>query len=147
MSKAQQIALALTALVQGVTPANGFVTNVGREVFRGRQTIDESELPCTVIVEGDDTLVSGTKQNIQIRQRYVLEGHHECDPLQPNDKAHEIIADLKRVVFGRDDENLGGLVRKIEYVGRNIALRQNGTRFVSASIEIDVEFVENLTNP
>lgn len=151
MSKAHEIALALQALLERVRPENGYETNVGRLVFRGRKALDEEEhLPCTVLAEGNDSVQGDTITKAKIEQRYFLEAHDVCDPDNPNDKAHQIIADLKRAVFtsARDRSTpLGGVALAVRYRGRTIGAREDGGNTVFAGIEIAVEYVEDLTNP
>lgn len=147
MSKASDVALALSARIAAITTANGYATNVGAQVFRGRLTIDQGDLPCSVIVEGEDTVEDGKLSGkVKLAQRYIIEGHAECDPAQPNDIAHLILADLKRAIFG-GEKNFAGLLHDLRYVGRNIGARPDGTAIVAASVEIECVFVEDLTNP
>lgn len=148
MSKASEIALALDARIRDVRIANGYNTDIGQHVFRGKVALDpEQDLPGTVIAEGEDVVQDSTRFEVKVAQRYIIEGHDACDPDNPNDKAHLILADLKRAVFRKSDPHLGTLVKDIKYVGRNIGVRPDGTNFVAASIEIEMSFVEDLTNP
>lgn len=151
MSKAHDIAMALQALVERIRLENGYQTNIGRLVLRGRKALDEDEhLPCTVIAEGNDSVQSDTITKVKIEQRYFLEAHDLCDPDNPNDKAHQIIADLKRAVFTstRDRSTpLAGLALAVRYRGRTIGAREDGGNTVFAGIEVAVEYVEDLTNP
>jgi hypothetical protein len=146
MSVAHEIALALTAKLQQITKANGYATDIGTRVFRGKLALTPSDMPCIVIVEGDDSVLEHTRIKARVKQRYTLEGHAECDAENPNDRAHEIIADLKRAVFN-GDLTLGGPVRSIEYRGRLITPREDGFNTVAAGIDIDAEFAENVSAP
>jgi hypothetical protein len=103
-----------------------------------------------VLVEGNDSPSDSTRTSVANVQRYVLEGHDACDPDHPNDKAHDILADLKRAIFGdmqRAGQVLGGLAKAVRYKGRSIGPREDGAAVVAAGISIDVEFVEDLTQP
>lgn len=146
MSKASQIAAALNARIEAITIANGYSTNIGAQVYRGRLSLDPSELPCAVMVEGEDQVEDRTKIKVKLAQRYVFEGHSECNPLQPNDTAHLILADIKRALF-TGDLTLGGLIVEMRYIGRSIGARPDGTAIVAASVEIEAVFAEDLTNP
>ena len=79
-------------------------------------------------------------------QFVLAQTHHQ--PAQPNDKAHLLLADLKKCIFGVDPTTYG-LVRPsdLEYVGRSIGVREDGSTYVAASITIRISYVENLANP
>lgn len=152
MSIAQDIAIALSARLAlidtGTRPE--FATRIGLRVMRGRRRLDESMVPCVVIIEGDDTVTDSRGSDVCLTQRYVFEGHAACDPDNPNDTAHDIIKDLKRAIFkdaGDLESWLPFRVRSLRYVGRNIDPREDGLSIVSAAIEIEVTYTENLANP
>lgn len=148
MSKASTLAQKVSDRVSTISIANGYSTDIGLRVFRGRANLVPEELPCIVIVEGEDEIQDTKKTEVKVRQSYQIEGHSECDPLHPNDTAHLILADLKKSVFGVDP-SFDGAVRpsELEYGGRQIGVREDGTAFVSASINIRITFVENLAEP
>lgn len=147
MSAAAEIALALANRVAAISVEDGYATDIGTRVYRGRRRLDKEHIPCIVILEGDDAVRSQSGTDVKLTQRYGLEGHAPCDPDQPNDMAHLIIADLKRAVFA-DDRTLGSRrVKELAYVGRSIAPREDGLALVAAAIEIEITFVENLASP
>ena len=90
--RARDIAAHLTTLLAGISKADGYETNIGLRVFRGKRKIDDSHIPCAVIIEGEDK-PGGTQGGAsqQVTQSYVLGGYAECDPDHPNDAAHQII--------------------------------------------------------
>lgn len=149
MSKSADIAAAVAARIETIRTANGYATEIGVRVYRGRRKIDEGHLPCAVIVEGDDEVPDMREGSTQakIRQPFIIEGHTDCDPDNPNDAAHAIVADIKRAIFS-GDLTLGGLTRSaVRYAGRSIAPREDGLSIVSAAVEISIEFVEELAQP
>lgn len=146
MSAANNIAIELSNRLGTITVTNGFQTDIGTNVFRGKRRLEEANLPCVVIMEGDDSVTATSLKSASIFQQYFFEGHAACDPNNPNDKAHDIIADLKKAVFN-GDLTFGRTIRKIDYKGRSIATREDGTPVVAASIHVEVQFVEDLTNP
>lgn len=148
MSKASTIASAISSRVASITVANGYATDIGLRVFRGRASLNVQDLPCVVMVEAEDSVEEMKGTQARVVQRYVLEGHDQCDPAQPNDKAHLIMTDLKKAIFG-GDITFGGVVKPsgLTYVGRSIGTREDGTDICAASITIDVQFVEDLANP
>ncbi|PJC14276.1 MAG: hypothetical protein CO065_14680 [Comamonadaceae bacterium CG_4_9_14_0_8_um_filter_57_21] len=146
--QAAEVASELAARLATITVANGFHSDIGLRVLRGRRRIDDGQVPCAVLVEGADTPSSapGALVTVEITQTYVLVAYHDCNPDHPNDKGHELIKDLKRAIFS-DGTTLAKQVKRVHYRGRDIGPRGDGVGIVSATVEIDVVFVEDLTNP
>lgn len=152
MSTANDIALAISARIAQITTANGYATNIGARVLRGRRRLDPSMMPCAVIIERDDAVADFQPSNrdprAKVRQPYILEGHTECDPDNPNDAGHLIIADIKRAIFSEEIRfGADQKVIQVRYVGRTIAPREDGVTVVAAAVEISVEYVEHLATP
>lgn len=151
MSKAYDISMWLNSLVGNISIANGYATDIGASMYRGRTTVNADELPCAVLVEGEDIVKDERGTRVKLGQRYIVEGHDVCDPLQPNDKAHLIIADLKRALFtanrGVGGSMLDGKVKEMRYIGRSIGSRPDGAALIAASVEIEIEYEEDLANP
>ena len=146
-SKASEVAAELATRLSTITIANGFETDIGLKLFRGRRNIDDQAVPCAMLIEGNDQVSSraGRTNTYEIVQGYVLGGYVPCDPDNPNDAAHALLRDLKKAVF--KDENLGRKVKKVNYTGRDIGPRTDGVAIVMAIIEITVEYVEDVSNP
>ncbi|OQA32883.1 MAG: hypothetical protein BWY57_01610 [Betaproteobacteria bacterium ADurb.Bin341] len=144
MSKASNIAAALAAQLALITTANGFETNIGSRVYRGLRKLDTDKIPCAILAEGDDDVKSMQPGVANITQTYIIEGHAACDPENPNDAAHAIIADIKRTLFA---EGVEYGCREIYYVGRTIAPREDGMAIVSASVIVQMSFAEKLATP
>ncbi|WP_315127204.1 hypothetical protein [Comamonas antarctica] len=156
-TKASQIAQHLTTLLEGITKANGYKTDIGNFVMRGKRKIDDTQVPCAVIIEGEDKPTSFQGPASQkITQSYVLGGYDHCDADHPNDRAHEILSDIKRAIFTVENQTrqqqlagthtFGGRVKAVTYRGRDIGPRADGVAIVFAVVHIDVEFVEQLTD-
>lgn len=151
MSIANDIALAVSARLETITIANGFSTDIGLKVMRGRKRLDPSNLPCAVLIERDDKPEKQTGQrdpSVKVAQVYILEGHAACDPENPNDMGHLIIADIKKAIFSSKlTYGNGQQIYEVIYAGRTIAPREDGMAVVAAAVEISVDFVERLANP
>lgn len=152
MSVESTLATRIAERLALITVVGGYATNIGTRVFKGKLKLDQSELPGVVLVE-DDTRVEEsqafkTSAKSKTVQRYVLIGYDVCDPDAPNEKAYLILADLKRAIFS-GDVTFGGIVRPNDllYVGRSIAVREDGAAVISAAIQIDCKFCEDLTSP
>ena len=153
LKNSADVAEHITARVATVRIANGAETDLGRQVFRGRHNIDDDVVPCCVVFEGPDSPVDQpgrTMTNVQVSPRYVLAAYVTCDPDNPNDAAHAAVRDLKRALFrdnGMPSGNFGGRVRKVSYKGRDIGPRADGRPIVFVTVDIVVDFAEDLANP
>lgn len=145
MSKAKNMAAYIATLLSDIRTANGYSTEIGRLVLRGRRSLEDRHNPCVVLHEGDDTPKDDTLKNVILRQEYIVEAHHTCDPDNPNDIAHDMIADIKKAIW--KDPTWGGAVRQIYYRGRGMQPREDGLTVVSAFVRFAVEYADNLQNP
>lgn len=146
---ASEVAAALSARLAAILTANGCETNIGARVYQGRRAVDESVIPCAVLIEGNDTPTQqpGLRMtSVSIVQRFVAVAYVACDPDNPNTAAHAAIRDIKRAFFA-GEPILKGQVRKLTYRGRDIGPRADGAPFVYVQVDLDVEYVEDLANP
>lgn len=147
LRSASDVAQLIEGRMQTINTTNGYLTEIGARVFRGRRRIDDSHLPCVVIAEGDDKVVqNGRLTTCDVDQQYILIAYDNCDPDHPNDRAHAIIKDLKKAIF-KDGTTFSNSVLRVSYSGRDIGPRADGVGIVCASIEIGVRFSEDLANP
>lgn len=152
MSIANDIAQAIASRLANISITNGYQTDLNHKVLRGRRRLNQPDLPCAVLIERDDKPSGQSGQrdpSAKIKQPYVIEGHAACDPDNPNDVGHQIIADLKRAIWSGGPLVYGAAqkVITVTYEGKSIAPREDGIVGVAAAIEISVEFVEQLANP
>lgn len=132
------------------TVANGYETDVGASVFRGRRVIDDDMIPCSVILEGEDRVLEQAGLRVDLEQHYLLYAYVACDPAHPNVAAHAALRDLKRAMFtsdGKPDWNWGRRVKQVHYQGKDIGPRSDGAAFVLVVLDIAVEYVETLAAP
>lgn len=146
MSLAKAISIELTGRLAAIRLTGGTLTDAGARVFRGKRRLDDTNIPCCVIVEGEDSVADQGGKSVKLRQRYIVEAHDHCDPDHPNDKAHDLLVDLKRAVF-TGDKTMGRKILSIEYVGRTIGAREDGVGITFAALLFDVVYAENLTEP
>lgn len=149
--KSADVSAEIDARIESITTANGAETNIGTNVFRGKRKLPgEDDVPCVIIIEGADEIEdsAGRSQTalVKVRQSYVIDAFDVCDPDNPNDKAHAMIRDIKRVLF-KDGRTFGGKVAEVTYTGRDIGPRPDGVALVQARVMIDVSFAEDLANP
>lgn len=156
-TRAGDVAADLAERLSRILIVNGFETDIGRDVRRGRRALPGDDAPpCLVMFEGDDEIMDrpGRIPLANVQQAYVFDGFDKCDADNPNDQAHKMIRDIKRAIFkgnaqndGKGDATLGGRVGRVLYLGRDIGPRPDGVALVQARVLIAVEFVEDLTNP
>lgn len=151
LQRAEDVAGEIVGRLEAILTANGAETDVGATVYQGKLTVERDRIPCTVVIEGDDTIERGKVGGLnQVMQRYALLAYGPCDPDNPNVAAHAQIRDFKRAIFrtgGRADVTFGGKVKSVEYLGRDIGPRADGEAFVLSIIEIGVTYVEDLGSP
>ena len=149
--KSSDVSAEIIARIQTITVANGFETDIGLNVKRGRRKLPvEDEVPCAVLIEGNDSVedTAGRTQTafVKVKQPYLIDGFDACDPDNPNDKAQAMIRDIKKVLF-KDGRNFGGKVVEVNYQGKDIGPRADGVALVQARVAIEVSFAEDLANP
>lgn len=131
-----------TELVK-VLVANGFETDLGERVFLGKRNVDEDEIPCVSIIEGEDQPGdTKNRDDVKIQVDFALAAYLKCDTDAPNTAAHAAIRDMKRVVWRAP--NLGNRVGALEYRGRDIGARSDGEAFVMAVLHFSFSISENL---
>jgi hypothetical protein len=150
---AEEVGTIISDKLKTIKIEDDFETDMGLKVLRGRRQILASDIPCVVIVEGDDGIKSreipsnGMDRGVQVNQHYILEGYAFCDEDHPNDTAHKIIRDLKKSIFKSDAALFPMKLKWWRYMGRLIGERSDGTKAISAYIELEVGFSEDLQNP
>lgn len=148
LTSGSAIALHISALLSSITVANGFETDIGTRVFRGKLSKVEDDVPCAVLIEAEDHVPDDSgPTEIIVDQDFVIGGYVFCDPDNPNDAAHAVIRDIKRAVFpGEDrDRSWNRLVKRVSYKGRDIGPRTDGVNIVFAVVRISVRYVEKLS--
>jgi hypothetical protein len=147
MSLASDLAAELTTRLSAITVANGYSTDVGLNVYRGKRRLAPEDVPLVVILEGEDRVDGRTRHTVKLGQKYSVEAHMVCaDPDNPNDTAHLMLADLKKAIF-TGDATFDRRVAELNYTGRGIGAREDGTDIVFATVDFELVFSEDLRNP
>jgi hypothetical protein len=132
------------------TIAQGAETDLGATVYLGRRHVDDTMIPCTTLIEGPDEPGRGhVVDEYEVAQKYIVFAYVPCDANAPNTAAHAAIRDIKRALFrtaaGGPDKNLGGQVRALRYLGRDIGPRADGAAFVVVGVEVEATYVEKMS--
>lgn len=149
-STSEGISQKLEQRLATISKANGYETDAGLKVFRGRRTLTEDDVPCIVIVEGPEVPSEQQGTKVRLGVRYMFEAHDVCDPVHPNDKGHALVRDLKRAVFAGErlrGTALDGLATGMLYRGKTIAAREDGESLIFASVAVEPQFTEDVSNP
>ncbi|MDX9717243.1 MAG: hypothetical protein RBT67_07710 [Thauera sp.] len=150
-SKAAAIAAAIAARLATITRANGYHTNAGLHVWRGRTAIDADELPSITLFEQEDqvedqritTATDPTAIDAHLLLPFVVEASTHCDPDHPNLAGHALVADIKRAIFS-GDLTWGSLASHTRYIGRTLGPREGGADIVTVTVQIRIGYTENL---
>jgi hypothetical protein len=149
--RSEDVANEIATRLSGISIANGYETDIGLRVQRGRRSVPaDDEPPLVQLVEGSDDVLDESGRNskslIKVEQPYVLDAFDRCDPDNPNVQAHKMIRDMKRAIFA-DGRTLGGRVFEVKYLGKDIGPRPDGAALVQARVAISVSFAEDLASP
>lgn len=139
----EEVSAAIKTRLLTVRQANGFETDLGQTVFLGKRAVDDDEVPCVSIIEGEDHPGEAVnRDDVKIEVDYALAAYVPCDPDDPNTAAHAAIRDMKKVIFTsyRMDKTVGALT----YRGRDIGARSDGAPIVMAVLHFTVMIVEHL---
>lgn len=149
LQSAEPISEELVTRLETRTVALGAETNLGVKVYRGRRYVDDSMIPCCVLLEGqDEPQERNVRTQYELLRSYAALAYLPCDPDHPNVAGHAAIRDLKRAIFGGDSKStLGGKVKEAEYTGSAIGPRADGASYVVATLEFQIRYVEDLANP
>lgn len=149
ISKADAIAGLLVQRMKQIRVVNGFNTDAGMTVYRGRIALDESKFPCVTLFEDEEFVLEQKNHDIScvVSAPFVTEGHCLCDPDNPNVAGHALVADIQKALF-KDDVRLGELlIQPLMYAGRVINGRPDGQNFVTVQVKFSARFVFQPGNP
>ena len=147
MSKQNDIAEALRARLETIRTANGYATEAGQYVYRGRRSLDPGHLPALVLHEGEDQIQQQSNRQISAGLPFTIQATARVASADhPNITAHDLVADIQRCIFA-DDLALDGITGQMLYEGRTIGDREDGSNIITATVMIQVPFVQDLANP
>lgn len=150
-SKAAAIAAAVAARLSTITRVNGYHTDAGLYIWRGRTALDADELPSITLFELEDLVeeqrITSASEPVAIDTNlllpFVIEASTHCDPDHPNVAGHALIADIKRAIFS-GDLSWGSLASHTRYTGRTLGPREGGADIVTVTVQIRIGYTEDL---
>lgn len=148
ISLENELAQRIVARLQTITVANGYLTDAGARVYRGKRKINDDDIPCIAVFEGEDSVFEQKEQQVTTGLPYAVQGFIECDPDNPSIAAQQLVRDIKQALFA---EHLAGyphwgrlasgapMAARTVYVGRDIAPREDGANVISATVQIRID--------
>ena len=153
----------LTALLETITPENGFGHDMRGHVHRGRGIFgEETEVPMISILEApipdEPPRQPGAGTEQKISQQLVIQGFVEDDRQNPTDPAQRLLAETKMVlakerakVHWNEPENgilgLGRIVTDL-YIGAGVVRPPDEISDKAYFwLNLTLEFVEDLADP
>lgn len=149
-SVAKRLVLEISSRCQQITVANGFHTNAGQQVFRGRVTFDAEAdpLPALSIFAHEEVIEQNMHdERMDVKLNIAIFAHAETDALNPLDIAEDLVADIKRAVLLLSNRSAGGLCQDIRYAGREAAPPEDGSNTTSVRVHFEVLYPEIYGDP
>lgn len=149
-SVAKQILTKLDTRLKTILVANGYNTNAGQRVYRGRKSFDWGDaalFPAISVFDPEERCESLHEERNDYLLVFHVEAHGFASASNPADLAHDLIADIKKALFIYSDQTLGGLVVSFEYKGREIQLPEDAGSVVSVRVVAEVKYPELYGDP
>lgn len=155
---AQRIALVLATRLAQIKVVNGYETDAGLRVYRGRVITSSDDLEAGPVVvlyprhnADTETPVEGleTKVRNELRLSVIGQAIPE-DADHPLDLGFALMGDIKRALFQtlapviEAGERIG---ETPEYAGSRLALPEPGEQTVVAAVDVTVRYFETRGNP
>jgi hypothetical protein len=147
MSKANDIAEAIKARIETIRTANGYATDIGQTVHRGRRQLETPDTATLYEGEEDASKPRAVPYTATAIINFTIEACAHCDPDNPDIAGHILIADIQRAVFS-DDNTLSGLLSEtIQYAGRVIQPRIDGQSIVNVQVRLQATYTLTPATP
>ena len=148
MTRRKKIINEIKAALEQILISNGYVTDAGLNVFLDKVALEESgDFPAINIDESTDTNTAGSHLNwTKVTLPISIEAFNRCTPATSNDKAHELIGDIKKAVFTHVKDDPANY-ELITYQSSDIAQRESGSDLIVVNVLIDVTYTEDLADP
>lgn len=152
MSRANTVAEALKAMLAQIRIANGFATEAGAAVYRGKTVgLEEIAAPLLTLFEDECTVLAQKGTEVIVRAPYVAEASGPCDADNPNAMGQTLAADICRALWpATKNQTLDDLLMDdtgLAYAGHQILPRPPGQASVTVQVKFNATFVFNLSQP
>lgn len=150
---------ALTTVLQGITPANGYEHDMSKSVFRGRIKYGKNDpLPMISILEAPIPLeVIRTAREYEMSSgpwELLIQGFIDDDLDNPSDPAHHLMAEVKAVLVknkradrGNNILGMGGRVVEMTIGQGSVRPSDEASDKGFFWLTLTIRIVENLEEP
>jgi hypothetical protein len=139
-----------------ITTANGYNTNIGKNVYRVRKAVDPDDLPCCVIWPGAEKGEASYGEN-SCTMPIRIEGIAEFGSENKSAVSEKILGDLKKCILEPGNalaEPPVGWIRSPDYID-SLVYAGGGTeeypgeegKSVGAMISVEVKYTEKIGDP
>lgn len=149
-SVAKLIILEVSSRCLQVKVVNGFHTDAGLYVFRGRTSFnaDVDPFPCMSIFAHEDDPIDNTHADrLDLTLNISVEIHSLVNSNNPLDLSEDLVADVKKAVLLLGNRNMGGLCEDIRYAGRRELVTEDGSNIASVQVHFEVRYPELYGDP
>lgn len=146
----KQILSALTTRLGTILIDDGFNTDAGLNVYRGKKSFDwenQDLFPAISVFDPLEEVEAGHEERNDNTLTVHIEGHVWADPDNPADGAHDLLADIKKAVLLFDDQTLGGLAAGMEYAGAEIEFPDDAGSVISLRLTVKIAYPELYGDP
>jgi len=139
--------LVIVTRLQGISVANGYLTDLGKYVRVNADSEDIDKLPAITVFSGEGTLISKTRTNLKFSRQILVEGILKVCPDDTSMDIEDSLLDMHQALLepeckcGSATEYLDGNVSKFELMKYSITERKNGCRVQGISMELAVEYI------
>lgn len=159
-----RVVRALTAVLQGITKANGYNYDLADCVFRGRLIYgDNDPIPLVSILEAplpdEPNLTPASGTTWKGSWRFMIQGWVDDDKKNPTDPAHFLLADVKKALAeerknmirpGRGNNLLGMGGRVTDLIIGACVVRpaeEQVNEYANFLLSVSLEIAENMADP
>ena len=146
MSSLNDVLTVLQVKLAKISTANGFHTDAGAEIYRGRETLGEHDpVPAlSVFYEGEKAsrpLVNCLRHHID--GSFVVVGFVEVDPRDPMRCPLELLDDIKRALFSSSSySEWHPIVQDVHYDQSGVLYRDEGGTLGQVAVMLTIQWQE-----
>ena len=150
---------ALTLVIQGVTPANGYEHDLATSVFRGRIKFGEGDpIPMISILEAPIPLENQRSPNdsglSSSKWELLIQGFIRDDSENPSDPSHGLMGEVKAAIVKNKKQDRGNNILGMENRVVSLNVGQGAVRPADEASDVGffwltltLQIVENLEDP
>lgn len=152
----KQIAAKLATRLGTIKVVNGYNTNAGNSIVRGRRSFGETDLssnPAISVWINDATAGQGNRDRMEVAIGIIIEGFFIIDTDNPDDDAEDLLGDIRKALLLSTDQYVydsvssKNLVSSFFPTGWVKELPEDGSKIGSVQLRIDAVYPETYGDP